>query len=136
VRFCLPFHTVSYSPRCVYLYLQSKCKIGSKGDEKRSTAVRFELTRVTPIDFESIALTARPSCPTPFTAPHTTTHRCTHPTIITKRQNTHKNTRNSTPFITSTKQHPHNRTTNSNSKLTPQLHQCYNTVPTLHPTKQ
>ena len=27
-----------------------------------STAVGFEPTRVTPIDFESIALTARPSC--------------------------------------------------------------------------
>ena len=27
-----------------------------------STAVRLELTGVTPIDFESIALTARPSC--------------------------------------------------------------------------
>ena len=32
--------------------------------KSRSTAVRFELTRVTPIDFESIALTARPSCQT------------------------------------------------------------------------
>ena len=31
-------------------------------DSKSSTAVRLELMRVTPIDFESIALTARPSC--------------------------------------------------------------------------
>ena len=30
--------------------------------KKRATAVRLELTRVAPIDFESIALTRRPSC--------------------------------------------------------------------------
>ena len=28
----------------------------------KTTAVRFELTRVAPVDFESTALTARPSC--------------------------------------------------------------------------
>ena len=46
--------------------------------EKESTAVRFELTRVTPIDFESIALTARPSChDNPPLTPHqhTNTHK-------------------------------------------------------------
>ena len=41
------------------------------GTKSRSTAVRFELTRVTPIDFESIALTARPSCQTEWYSPRT-----------------------------------------------------------------
>ena len=40
----------------------------------RPTAVRFELTRVTPIDFKSIALTTRPSC-----------HRQPHPRLTTSQ---------------------------------------------------
>ena len=72
--------------------------------EKESTAVRFELTRVTPIDFESIALTARPSC---HDKPHTNTHKNTN--TNTQTPNTH-NTQ-----LTHTRKHdrPHTKNTNN-----------------------
>ena len=66
---------------CGYVYVVVMCK-------SRSTAVRFELTRVTPIDFESIALTARPSCQ----SDHLLTHKQTSyaPTTNTLTTNKHK----------------------------------------------
>ena len=46
---------------------------------KRATAVRLELTRIAPIDFESIALTARPSCLSAACCPsHNTNLHCQH----------------------------------------------------------
>ena len=66
--------------------------------------MRFELTRVTPIDFESIALTARPSC---HDKPHTNTHKNTN--TNTQTPNTH-NTQ-----LTHTRKHdrPHTKNTNN-----------------------
>lgn len=54
----------------------------SIGTKKVSTAVRFELTRVSPLDFESNALTARPSCL------HTHIHKTCH-NKHTKRRHHH-----------------------------------------------
>ena len=85
---------------CGYVYVVVMCK-------SRSTAVRFELTRVTPIDFESIALTARPSCQ----SDHLLTHKQTSyaPTTNTLTTNKHKRKQ-------------HTQTTNTPRNRTPNIH--------------
>ena len=50
--------------------------------------MRFELTRVTPIDFESIALTARPSCQTGGYTPHHATNTNTNTNNLSTHQHT------------------------------------------------
>ncbi len=95
-------HGVTYRVESVVWCVKSK---------SRSTAVRFELTRVTPIDFESIALTARPSCQTEGYATHTQSHT-PHTTRQTQNQtNTHnhatttthkQHTKRNTPIHTNT----------------------------------
>ena len=77
--------------------------------------MRFELTRVTPIDFESIALTARPSCQTAGYTPHHATNT-----------NTNSNTNNKQHTNTPTHQHTHTHTntpTHQHTNIhTPQRH--------------
>ena len=41
---------------------QQRCFVGCVVGHRNTTAVRFELTQVTLMDFKSIALTTRPSC--------------------------------------------------------------------------
>ena len=90
--------------------------------------MRFELTRVTPIDFESIALTARPSCHhnpnhthqqnTNTTRINTSTHKhiiITSSTHQHKQTNAHHTTTHNTPHT-----HTHNQRARETLPATPQ----------------
>ena len=90
--------------------------------------MRFELTRVTPIDFESIALTARPSCHhnpnhthqqnTNTTRINTSTHKHT---IITSSTHQHKQTNaNHTTTHNTPHTHTHNQRARETLPATPQ----------------
>ena|SRR5687767_13465960 len=68
--------------------------------EKRTTAVGFEPTRVTPMDFKSIALTTRPSCRATQALPTQKNYHLTYTTLHAQTHNTQSHINDATNAYT------------------------------------